>query len=911
MRSWHTQIRSAFVDAGHQLDEDIVEELAQHAETAYESSRADGHSEDEANRAVDVLIRGWAADPAVLKRRPRRPPAVVPPSPASSWSGVWSDAVFSLRTLRAQPMYALIAIATIALGIGAATTLFGIANAVLLKPLPWPESEQLVRVSETRGGKPGRVPNTVLNGTFLAWSDAPQTIDSVAAFSSTSITLNGTGEAERLQIGRVSPELFSVLRAQPLLGRTFTADDAAPPLQPTAAVLSYGLWQERFGGSASVLGTAIRLDNAAVTIIGVMPRDFMFPDSRTRAWTAWKIPAVDVGDGKGSKVGVILGAWARLRPGVTPAQASAEATARAQAAPDAGPVAMNLFGANDPIQVTAVDARTAMTEEVRPAILVLFGAAALLFITAIANVANLQLARSAARHRELTIRAALGAGTARLTQQLLIENAAIAVLGGVAGLALAAALQAALRSLLPPEFPRLDGVGVDQTMLLFCLGLIAVTTLVCGALPVLHARRLNLVQALSDGGMGAIGPGARSRLRLTRMMIVGSQVAVTCVLLIGASILGRSLLALATADRGYDPRSLLTARLPFPIASTVERREQVTDRVLDRLKTQPGVTHAALSTSLPMVSTAFTSFKMRSPIRPDVELDVVASRRVVTPGYFAALGLRLVAGRAIAAADTPASGLVVVVNRAFVRQYLDDIAAERAVSQMLPTIGMRMSGLPAPAEIIGVVDDVQQDQPGATAPAEMFVSRLQFPGMNFGYEPLFVVRTANDPGALIPTLRGLVREEDPSLALDSVMTMEERVGASLARPRSYAVLLGGFAMFALLIAGTGLFGVLSHSVTQRAREIAVRTAFGASSGDVIRVVLAQMAIAMVSGVALGIGLALALSANVAQFIYGVSARDWVSFAAGPALLLIAGILASVVPARRVAQTDPIQVLRES
>lgn len=445
MRNWPTQIREAFIAAGHRLDEDIVEELAQHAEAAYEAQRADGVSSEDAGQAVEAVIQGWTADPAVLTRRPRRQPAVVSTAPLRSWRGLWSDAVFSVRTLRKQPIYALVAVATIALGIGAATTLFGVANAVLLKPLPWPDSDRLVRVSETRGGKPGRVPKTILNGTFHAWREAPQTVETVAAFRNSTITLNSGVEAERLDMAAVSPEMFGMLRAQPLIGRTFAVDE------PAVVVLSYGLWQERFGGNPSVLGTSIRLDNAAVTIVGVMPRGFAFPDSKARLWTPWKLPAVD--QGNGAKAGVILGALARLRPGVTAAQASAEATARGQSAPDAGPVAMSLFGANAPIQVTAVDARASLTEDVRPALIVLFGAAALLFLTAIANVANLQLARSTARHRELTIRAALGAGTARLTQQLLIENAAIAALGGTLGLALAAALQAILRVVLPPEFP--------------------------------------------------------------------------------------------------------------------------------------------------------------------------------------------------------------------------------------------------------------------------------------------------------------------------------------------------------------------------------------------------------------------------------------------------------------------------
>lgn len=326
---------------------------------------------------------------------------------------------------------------------------------------------------------------------------------------------------------------------------------------------------------------------------------------------------------------------------------------------------------------------------------------------------------------------------------------------------------------------------------------------------------------------------------------------------------------------------------------------------------RPGVSHAAVGAALPLVSAGgFVTFKFQSPFRSGPEVEVESIRRVVSPSYFGALGLRVAAGRPLTEADNASVPPAVVVNRSFVRNYLDDVPIERAVSQSLGLNAVRGTKVEAPAQIVGVVDDIQQAGAEGPPQPEMFVSSAQLPGMNFE-EWFIVLRTNDDPSAHVAGLRAFVREQDPSLAIDAVMTMDQRIAASVSRPRTYAALLGGFALFALLIAGTGLFGVLSHSVTLRSREIAVRTALGATRGAVVRTVLAQMALAMAGGVTIGLLLALALSANFAQFVYGVSTRDWVSFAAGPVLLLVAGSLACIVPARRVANTDPLQVLRDA
>jgi predicted permease len=580
-------------------------------------------------------------------------------------------------------------------------------------------------------------------------------------------------------------------------------------------------------------------------------------------------------------------------------------------------MAMALFGARGPIQIVARDAQEAATAEVRPAILILFAAAALLFVTAVANVANLQLARSAERHRELTIRAALGAGQTRLARQLLIENGILAAIGGGAGLALSAGLHAALPALLPPAFPRADAIAMDGRVLAFSVGLIAIATVACGIFPVLHARRLELNRAMGESG--TTGGGTSKRMVLTRTLIVSSQIAVTCVLLVGGTLLARSFAAYMTADRGYDPENVLTAAIPFLPSDTVERKTQILNGIVERLQSRSGVTHVAASTALPLASSGgFASFTFDSPFRPGTQVDVETIRRIVTPSYFGALGLRVVAGRPLLDTDTAGAPTVVVVNRSFVRRYLDNVSPERALTQSLGTRAVRGAtssiatggGQPAPTTIVGVVDDVKQDAPDGAAQPEMFIAHAQLPGVNLGSEAFVILRTAGAPTAYVDSLRTIVREQDPALAIDSVMTMEQRVGASLSRPRTYAVLLGGFSVSALLIAATGLFGVLSHTIGQRSRELAVRAALGATRVEVVRTALTQMTVAIIGGLIVGVAAALALSSSLATFLYGVSTRDAVSFGLAPAVLVAVSLLACVVPARRVARTDPATVLRQ-
>lgn len=908
---WHARLRDAFQRRGAEIDRDVIDELAQHAEQAYDASRADGLSHDQAADAIDRLIAGWAADPDALHRVVRKRPATPPPpSPASALSGAWADVIYGWRVLRSRPGSAVMTIVTIALGVAAVTTLFSVAYGVLLRPLPWGDTDRLVRISETRGGKAGRVPGTMMNGSYLAWADAPQTLEGIGYYSGeTPVTLTGAGEPARISASRVTASTLQLLKAAPIRGRIFdAAEGRSQNSQPSVALISEGLWEQRFSRRDDIVGQPLVLDGVPHTIVGVMGREFRFPSAEARAWIAWQAPPVD--NPGGVKTGTIMRAIGKLKPGVTAAQASAEGTARAIAAPDAGPVAMALFGAKEPIQITVEDAVRAAANEVRIAILLLLAASGLLFVTAIANVANMQLARAMARQRELTIRSALGAGARRLARQLLIENAMIGVAGGAAGLALTLAFHALVPSLLPAGFPRVDAIRVDARVLVLTLVLAVVASIACGVMPLLHVRRLDLARPLSDASATSAGAG-RGRVAGVRALIVASQVAVTCVLMIGGLLLARSFMAQLHADRGYDPANLLTAGVPFPNSYTVERREQAMSRILERIEHGPGVAAAALSSGLPLVSSGgYSSFTFPSPLRGGATVEAETVRRLVTPRYFEALGIRVRAGRGLTDGDNMSAPRAVVVNRKFVAKYLDDTPIEQAIGVSLGTGAVRAVTGKVEAFIVGVVDDMKQERPDEPAQAEMFVAYAQQLGLNLGAQAFVVMRTVDDPIAHIDAVRTALREEDPTLALDAVMTMDQRVGNSMSRPRLYATLFLGFAMFALIIAAAGLFGVLSHTVAQRSRELAVRSALGASRAAVIAVALKQMSVAMIAGVAAGLAASAALSNGLAPFVYGVSTRDWFSFGIAPIVLLLAGVLACVVPARRVAKTDPVTVLRE-
>lgn len=808
------------------------------------------------------------------------------------------DLRYAVRMIRRQPRYALIATLTMALGIGAATTLFAVVNGVLMKPLPWPSASRLVVLKETRGGKPPRF-NSFSNAAFLSWRDDATTIEDIAAWSTRNVTLSGAGDPDRIRVTAATASLFSTLGARPLIGSFFDANDEVRT-NGSAIVLAERLWRQRFGAEPTVLGRVVRLDGEPYTIVGVLPDRMAYPDSSSVAVVPFRVMSA------ANNYLSMFNAIARLRPGVTSEQAAAEGSARGRHAPDSGMTTMAIFGGTGPIEVAATPLNDALTADVRRPLIVLFVAVALLLATATTNVANLQLARATTRQREIAIRAALGAGRGRVMRQLLSENLVLGVLGGAAGLLLALLLQRFIPAILPADFPRADAVSMDATVVLFAVAASLLTSVVFGLFPALRARDINLVQSLTEDGTAPVGGGSRSRTAQARAAIMAAQVAIACVLLVGASLLGRSFLTLLNADRGYDPSGLLTARLSLPASTySPERRFAIVEQVLGRLSTLPTVTHAAFTSELPITAGGSTSaFTLRSRAVAGGTVSVQASPRVVSPGSLPALGMRLLAGRDFAESDSATSLPVVIVNRAFAHQYLGD----NALGEQLP-MGVGYQDADVQATIIGVVEDVRYPGGARVTQPELYYSYRQFAGKVVVPVVTLLVRTSGDPNALGSAVRSAVREADAGLVPDAVTTMEARLLTTLARPRLYAILLGGYATLGLLIAAVGLFGVLSYTVAQRTRELAVRTALGAQQADIVRLVLRQTLGMTAIGLAAGLLASLILSRSTGALLYGITPYDAVTFVAVPVVLGLAAIAACVGPALRAARLDPLRALR--
>jgi putative ABC transport system permease protein len=893
---WKARIQDAL--GAPLLDDDVLEELAQHAAATYASARAEGCEPAEAERRVAQQIDAWTANPALLRRRPKREPAILPPGSSGAGLGsVAQDARYAWRLLRRQPAYAALVIATMALGIAATTVLGSVAYGVLLKPLPWADAPRLVRLYENRQGSTRRFRPMMTNGTYREWRDTtPATLDAMGAWSVDQVTITGNGAAERLRIAAVTPGLLSMLRATPAVGRAFAPGEEEPG-RPPILILSHGLWQQRFGGRPDVVGQTIRLDTTTYTIVGVMPVSFAFPDRETRAWAPFYIQPTTTPGKEGHTISMFQ-AVGRLRDAVTPQQAAAEGTARGRAAPNPGVVAMAVFGSNGPVEVSVVPLLDALTGDVKPAILILLAAVVLLLVTATANVASLQLARATGRRRELAIRAALGAARRRLVRQTLVENLLLGLLGGIAGLALAALMHRALPALLPVDFPRLDDLAFDLRIQAFAIAVSIAAGLGCGILPALHVAGADVVPALVEDSLAPVGGGLRSRIARARAAIMTAQIAIACVLLVGALLLMRSFVGMMNADLGYDFTNVLTARVVLPDGEYAPaRRIETLDQIVARMVATPGVTRVAYATVMPFTSgETLSSFPLKKLDGGSIQ--VQSGVRFVSPGYFAALGQRVLEGREFNAQDTRTGPPVVIANREFSRKYLEG----RALGWTTPGRAHE-----AARSIVGVVEDAARRSVTDTPQPELYFPAAQ---QEILYTDInLIVRTTSEPRSMVASLRSIVDEAAPAAPLESIMTMEDRLASSLSKPRLYAVLLGTFAMFALAIAGVGLFGVLSYSVAQRSREIGVRTALGAQVRDIIGLVVGQSMAIAGAGLVVGLVASFWITRALQGFLYGVTPHDIVSFAVVAAILTVVSAVASIVPARRAATVDPAKVLR--
>ena len=805
------------------------------------------------------------------------------------------DIRHSLRVLIKNPGFTAVALGTLTLGIGATTAVFGVVNATLLRPLPYPDADRLVRIQEEHPMNRGReMPAFMTSDTLEAWRENPQAIDQIAGYTGRSFTYQDESEPVRVRGAAVSPALFPLLRATPLLGRVFTEDEEASAAQPVA-VLSYARWQTRHDADPRVLGRLITLDDVSYSVIGVMPEGFYFPDRETEIWIPLTLTTPQ--QRPGQRFIIAFSGLARLKDGVSLAQAEAEGQIivgrQAPLAPGMAAPTLRLVGFHDE-----------MVGDVRPALLALMAAVGFVLLIATANLANLLLARGAARQRELAVRAAIGAGRGRLIRQLVTESVALSVIGGGLGLAAAYWILGVLPSFAPAGIPGLGEAGIDATVLAFALAASVGAGVLFGTVPALQASRFDLVRALNEGA-AQMGGGFRFRRgNRTRSVLVVAEVALALMLLVGAGLLVRSFVTLATVDPGFDPTNVLTVELnlPRPQYSDLTAANALFDQVLERTAGRPGVEAVGLVSSLPLTpGESLIGFRIQGQAAPTSREEMTAARpQLVSPGYLDAMGLRLVAGRFVTDQDTDSSPRVFVVNEAFASAYFP---GEEVVGQRLNL------GRGEPTEIVGVVGDVHHRGLDSRPQPELYFSYRQSLSGQGAPRASIVARTTGDPLALVPFLRQDILDLNPSLPIDNVMTMEARLSSSVAQPRFYALVLGVFAAGALALAMVGIYGVLAYTVSRRSREIGLRMALGADGGRIRNLVVRQGALLVGVGVAFGLAGALVTTRALESLLFGVTTLDLPTLIAVPVVLVTVAIVACYLPVRRATRVNPMDALR--
>ena len=819
----------------------------------------------------------------------------------------WQDLRHGVRMLTTHVGFTIVAVATLGLGIGANTAIFSVVNAVLLRPLPYPDADRLVRVAEVgnaRGGPRGGPRAAIMTyDTFKAWRDSAQTLDGLAAYSQRSYTLTGLGDPVRLRGTAVSAAMFPMLRVSPEKGRLFQRSEEQAGADQVA-ILSDALWTRRFARSPDIIGKPIMLDGQQVTIVGVLPAEFYFPDRDTEIWTPMRVDVVP--QRPGQRLIFAFGAIARVRPGVPLSQAAAEGTAVAARTEPPVPAGMKIDSA--PPSVRLVPLQEEMVANVKPALLVLLGAVGFVLLIASANIANLLLARGAARQRELAVRTALGAQRGRLLRQLLTESVVLALAGGVLGVVIAYALQRALPALSPGNIPRIDEVTLDTRVLAFAAGLSIVTGLLFGLAPALEGSRVNVIGALNEAGIQRMGGFRFLKGNRLRSLLVVAEVALSIVLLAGAALLVRSFVQLIDVNPGYDPANVITAQVSLPAGryGNPGLQQSFFDQLLERTAAIPGVKAVGTTNTLPLLPGNMTmSFGIDGRPEPaNPEEMPRASLHIVSAGYAEAIGLRLKAGRLLTAYDTASTPMVVMINESLARTYF---SGSNAVGTHIRLFG--------PAEIVGVVEDVRHTGLDAEPQPEMYIGFKQMsaggaPGAPGGGPPTsIVVRAAGDPLALVPLLRQAVLDIDRELPLDNIMTMEARLSASVAGPRFYALMLALFALLALLLAAVGIYGLLSYNVSQRHREIGVRMALGAERRDILRLVVRQGLLLTGIGVVLGFAGAFSMTRLLRTLLFGITTTDPIAYIAVSALLVLVAFVACWIPARRATRLDPMAALR--
>lgn len=805
---------------------------------------------------------------------------------------LWQDLRYALRVLRKNPGFTIVAVATLATGIGANTAIFSVVNAVLLRPLPFRDPDSLCLITERMPTIPVVGPSWL---NFQDLRDRSRSFD-LAPARNTTVTLTGEGDPERLPAQQASSTLFPLLGVKALRGHTFTAAEDKPGAAP-AVLLGYGFWQRKFAGAPDAIGKSITLDRTPHTIVGILPPSYQLIQPADvvvpfHPWAATLPP-----DDRSWHPGII--AVGRMRPGVSLEAARADMVTVMKGLEQQYP------DANTNVGINVNRLHDQLVENIRPALMILLGAVGAVLLIACANIANLLLARATARRREIAMRTAIGAGRARLVRQLLTESVLLAVAGGAAGVLIAHLSIDPLVALAGASIPNVGAVSVDYPVLLFVCAAVMLAGILFGLGPALQSVRFDLVSALNEGARGSSGGGAQKRLRGA---LVVSEIAFAIVLLIGAGLLLRSFDRLQSVEPGFRPGNLLVADVPVsPRAySRPEARMDFYGRLLDRVRALPGVTSAGAAMFLPVSgggSQIHFNIQGRPPKSPRDFL--IAAYRPVTPRLHETLGIPLVRGRLLTDADNERAPFVVVINEAMARQYFPN---QNPLGQRLQ-LGQSPDPNEPWHEIVGIVGNVRQNL--ATDPAaEMYYPIRQANTILPVNVVSVVLRTAGDPRGEVSALRAAARELDPNQPLVKIRTMEENIGASVAQPRFRTTLLGIFAGCALALSVVGLYGVMTYSVSRRASEIGIRMALGAQRGDILRMVLTEGLRLAVIGVAIGAAGALALTRLLKTFLYATAPTDPIAFAGAALLLTVVALLACYIPARRAMELDPVSSLRQ-
>jgi predicted permease len=798
------------------------------------------------------------------------------------------DVRYAFRRLVRSPGFTLVAIATLALGIGANSAIFSVVNGVLLKPLPYAGSERLVALYHVSEGS--RAPMSGPNFTDLR--TLSETLADAAAFTSYRTILTGRGEPARIGAAAVSAGLFDLLGVRPALGRTFTSADNAPGGN-AVVMLSDGLWRQRFGGARDAIGARIVLDGIPKEIVGVMPPGFTYPEGR-ELWTPLEYTEAFTTAQRSAWNLSVVG---RAKPGVPLGRVAAEVQTVGRR------LATQYPDHNDGVGLDAVPLLDAMVGDVRRGMVLLLGAVGFVLLIACTNVANLLLARAAARENEMAVRTALGAGRGRLVRQLLTESVLLGLGGALGGLLLAVWGVDALIAMQPAGIPRLTDVAVDGTVILFTLGVATAAGAFFGLVPALQSTRSALAGALKEAGRGALTSRSGARVRSTLVVV---EMALAVMLLAGAGLLIRSFSKLIAVDPGFRTESALTFELSLPDGRYGEEPRQIAffDQLMPRLQAIPGVQSAGAALSLPLTGTSVVlSFEIggRPPVPPSQQPAIQV--RVATPDYFTALGIPLRRGRVFTDLDRDGTPPVVVLTESAVKQYFPD---EDPIGKRITLGWGRGPGRPrAGGEVVGIVGDVKDAGLNEADPPQIFLPYRQLPIQIMSV----VLRTTIPPSSVAGAVRREVHAIDPNLPVGNVRTLDDVVARSISPQRFYMTLLSAFAAVALALAAIGIFGVLSYTVAQRTREIGIRMALGARERSVLHLVVRHAMGLAAAGIALGTAAALFLSKTMTTLLFATSPRDGLTFGLVAVLLGGVALLASYVPARRAARVDPIVALR--